>query len=48
MTEPAPGLFSTMKGLPMPRDNSSPSERAITSVPLPAGNGTMMRTGRTG
>lgn len=48
MIEPAPGLFSTIKGLPRLRESSSPSERAITSVPPPARNGTITRTGRAG
>ena len=44
-TEPfAPGRFSTMIGTPRPFCTSSMRMRVVTSVPLPAVNGTMTRT----
>ena len=44
----APVRFSTTTGCPHFRDSHSPITRGITSAVPPAGNGTMIFTGRDG
>ena len=44
----APGLFSTTTGWPVALAKASPQARAITSGEVPAGAGTIRRTGRLG
>src|SRR5690242_402963 len=48
MLPPAPALFSTTNALPSDCDSLSPTMRASASAGPPAGNGTIIRTGRSG